>query len=411
MNEPASRPLTVCMLVESYFPVVGGMETQARNIAKALVEEGVKVIFVTRRPSASVPKNDTVDNARVWRCSPTSSKTRFRWALCVTSIPILFAWRRDYDIILVPGFRALGLTAVLMGWLLRKPCILKAESSGEMSGTFFGAGLARAGLSLGSRLVRAVMRLRNNVLAHADAFVSMSSDMSAEFISAGIAESQIHVIPQTVDTDRFSPAPVTRRLELRRRLGLPEDDIIVVYTGRLVSYKGILVLAHAWPSIHRAHPRTTLVFVGEGSADIFNCEQELHNVVREHGLQDSVTFAGAVGNVEEYLQASDILAFPTENEAFGISLIEGMACGLAPVSTTVGGVKDILDDERNGLAIEAGNEAQLREALLRLIEDEGLRKALGEEAVLTVRTRYTWKIVSGLYIDLFKACLDKGTAR
>ena len=60
-----------------------------------------------------------------------------------------------------------------------------------------------------------------------------------------------------------------------------------------------------------------------------NCEADLKNYVIAHGLQKSVFFTGDVANVDEYLQASDLFVFPTENEAFGISLVEAMAVHLS----------------------------------------------------------------------------------
>ncbi|NIS66188.1 MAG: glycosyltransferase, partial [Gemmatimonadales bacterium] len=134
---------------------------------------------------------------------------------------------------------------------------------------------------------------------------------------------------------------------------------IVTYTGRLVSYKGLPVLLSVWKRLHERHPSAVLVLVGGGSLDMHDCEEELKRYVRENGLSASVRFTGNVQNVEDYLRASDVFAFPTEIEAFGISLIEAMACELPAVSTPVGGIKDILRHEENGLIVEVGNETQL----------------------------------------------------
>ena len=73
-------------------------------------------------------------------------------------------------------------------------------------------------------------------------------------------------------------------------------------------------------------------------------EDEARRFVQERGLEGRVRFTGAVNNVDEYLKASDLYAFPTENEAFPLALLEAMACGLAAVTTTTGGLKDIVAD-------------------------------------------------------------------
>jgi glycosyltransferase involved in cell wall biosynthesis len=253
-----------------------------------------------------------------------------------------------------------------------------------------------------------LLGLRNRLLARADALVSMSSDLTAEFRDGGVPAERIHLIPQTVEIARFRPAAPADRPALRKKLGLPEQGLIVVFTGRLVSYKGLPALLDAWKGLAPRHPGATLVLVGAGGVDVYNCEEALRRFVREHGLEDRVIFTGSRTNVEEYLQASDILAFPTENEAFGISLIEGMACGLPSVSTTVGGVKDILAHDVNGLVVEPGNSGQLGAALDRLLRDPDLRARLGRAAARTVRERYTREIVSVQYLELFRRLAAAG---
>jgi L-malate glycosyltransferase len=108
-----------------------------------------------------------------------------------------------------------------------------------------------------------------------------------------------------------------------------------------------------------------------------------------------------VVNVHEYLQAADLFVFPTENEAFGISLIEAMACGLAVIGTAIGGVKDILQHNRNGLVVPAGDFEQLLAALDTLLADGAARERLGRAALQTVRERYTAASVTRQYVDQF----------
>jgi L-malate glycosyltransferase len=132
-----------------------------------------------------------------------------------------------------------------------------------------------------------------------------------------------------------------------------------------------------------------------------NCEADLKEFVQAKGLQHSVRFTGDVHNVHEYLQASDIFVFPTEKEAFGISLIEAMACGLPVIATPTGGIKDIVVDGQNGLLVEAGSFQQLSDAIHRLITDAQLAGMLGRAARVTALTRYAREVVLGRYIELF----------
>ncbi len=406
MDSSTQKQPRVCILLEGYSPNVGGMETAARNMVAGLRARGIPVLVVTRRINAAWPKVEVVDGATVHRLPPSSPSSRARWALLFNFVPALIRLRREYDVILCPGFRTLGIAAVLVGKALGKAVVLKAESRGEMSGEFFAGGLETVRLKRTSWLVRPFMALRNRILSRADALVSLSSEMTAEFRAAGAPEEKTHVIPQSADVARFRPVSPEEKKALRRRLGLPENALIVIFSGRLVSYKGLPVLVRVWEDLAPKHPGAKLVFAGSGSADIYNWEAELKQFVADRHLQDSVILTGAVNNVHEYLQAADVFAFPTENEAFPLALLEAMACGLPAVGTTIGGIKDVIRDGRNGLLMEPGNADQLRAAIEKLMGDPGLRESLGREALATVRRDYTSEMVTDRYITVLERCFD-----
>lgn len=405
-SQPDAMP-RLCVLIESYYPVVGGMESQARNLAESLHGMGVPQLFVTRRTSRSLAPIETVDGMPVHRVPPSVASSRGRWGMIAGCIPTLYRLRDRYDLIFVPGLRVLGLAGVWAARRLGKKCVLKAESSGEMSGEFFKGGLRRIRMSNASVPVRFLMKARNRYLARADGFVSMSAEMTGEFTGCGVDPAKITVIPQTVEVRRFFPVAGARKCELRKKLKLPETGRLLIFTGRLVSYKGLPVLMRSWRDLAAGYPDATLVVVGAGGVDVYNCEAEIKRYTAENGLQARVIFTGAVGNVNEYLQASDIFVFPTENEAFGISLIEGMACGLPVISTTIGGIRDILAHEQNGLVITAGDQGQLTAAMRRLLDDDGLAQRLGKTALATVHERYTREIVAAKYLAFFRAVCAK----
>lgn len=389
------------MLLESYYPVVGGMETQARNMSGSFRQSGLEVLILTRRIRKELAAREEIDGTPVHRVGPGGESSRRRWYLVFTSIPALIRLRREYDIILVPGFRALGISAVIASTLLGKKCVLKAESSGEMSGEFFTGGLDRMKLKKGSFAVRCFLGLRNAILRRADAFASLSREQTSEFTGCGVSLDKITVIPQSVRTDVCFPVTAEQKLALRRKLGLPENELVVIYTGRLVSYKGLPLLLDAWPEILKQYPGAFLVACGAGGVDVFNCEEQVKQFVADRGLGGSVRLTGAVSNVDEFLKAADLYALPTQNEAFPLALLEAMACGLASVSTPVGGIPDIIGPEENGLMVAPGSELELRQAVLRLMSDPALRARLGEAALRTARDNYARETVTARYIELF----------
>jgi glycosyltransferase involved in cell wall biosynthesis len=327
----------VCILTETYYPSVGGGESQTRVLAEGLVANGFGVVVVTRRSEASLKTVERLGKVSVHRLPPVGGGHLKKWGLAVRSLPVLIRLHRQYDILLVSGFRVLGISAVLASRVSRKACILKADSLGEMSGDFFAGGLAKVGWGTRSSLFKTFILLRNRILRKANSWVAISSAVAQELTSHGVDPNAIRTIPNGVDLSRFCPVSREKKCELRRKLGFSERDRIVTYTGRLVAYKGLPLLLTVWEKFRWKHKHVRLLLVGSGGLDIQNCEAELKDYVRGKGLQGSVQFAGEVHNVHLYLQASDLFVFPTQSEAFGISLIEAMACGLPVISTPVGG--------------------------------------------------------------------------
>jgi glycosyltransferase involved in cell wall biosynthesis len=391
----------VCILTETYFPVVGGGESQARLLAEGFSSCGLKVFVLTRRTSQTLVKAESVSGVRTYRVGPVGSSHFKKWGMLLSCIPALVRKRGEYELILVCGFRILGVCAIFASWLLNKRCLLKADSPGEMSGKFFADGLSRLHLGLSTFPIKQLLFLRNKILSSADRFIAISSDLANELNSEGIEPDRIARIPNGVDTRLFHPVQPGERESLRNRLGLRPDDRIVIYTGRLVSYKGLPLLLQVWAKLPL--PRnTTLLIVGSGSLDTHNCEAQLKEFVSSSSLQESVCFAGEVEKVDEYLKASDIFVFPTEVEAFGISLVEAMACGLAVIATPVGAAKDMIRHMHNGWLVDVRDGNQLSNAIQALAEDPELSRALGQAARETVESRCSKESVLEGYLKLFE---------
>lgn len=391
----------ICIFTETFYPVVGGGETQAQLLAEGLLANGFPVILLTRRSNSSLKRFERFGDLHVYRLSPVGGGHFKKWGLIISSIPMLVKLRRRYDLIFVSGFRIVGISAVLISRLFRKSCVLKADSLGEMSGAFFESGLGKYGLSPSWFPFRLFLDFRNMILRRADAFTAISSGIAEELAAGGIDSAAIRMVPNSVDTDRFCPVDDHRKSELRQKLALPQTVKVIVYTGRLVSYKGLPLLLKVWLDIHREFDDALLLMVGTGGLDIHNCEAELKRYVSTHELEGSVRFTGSVRNVPEYLQASDIFVFPTENDAFPSSLIEAMTCKLPVVTTPIGAIDTIIADKHNGLVVQPGDHQQLHDALQRLLKDTGLATRLGQAGWQTVQDSYSAAIVSQKYIELF----------
>ncbi|MDH3507667.1 MAG: glycosyltransferase family 4 protein [Gammaproteobacteria bacterium] len=192
---------------------------------------------------------------------------------------------------------------------------------------------------------------------------------------------------------------------LRKKLGLPMDGDIAVYTGRLVSTKGLPSLLRAWRRVVNRRPDAHLLLVGEGGVAIQNCENELRHFVREQSLEDQVTFTGSVENVHEYLQASDLFVFPTEREAFGISTIEAMSCALPVIATDVGGLNDIITADETAIVVPPGDAMALEAAIDRVLENDASIRRIADAGRALVVDRYSEPRVLQQYQDLLSGLI------
>ncbi len=395
--------LRIWLVTETYHPVIGGGETQARALARGLGAHGIAMQVVTRRSDAGFAGQETIDGVPVRRLGPAGPGHLKKWAMLPGLFLALLARQRQWDIVFVCGYRVLGIGAVAAARLLGKRVVLKADNDGEMSGAYFRGGAEKLGIGGAARLLRALVATRNLLLRRADHFVSLSSGMTDELVAHGVPPAKITVIPNSVDTGRFRPVPAAEKVLLRAALGLPATGPIVVFAGRLLESKGVLDLVHAWAALAADHPDARLLIVGSGRGMMHDCEAEMHASIARLGIAAEVVTTGFVDTVEDYLAAADIFALPTMDEAFGIALVEAMACGLAAVASRVGGIKDIIEPEGNGLLIEPGDRAHLEAALRRLLTDAALRQLLATAALATVAARYRSDAVLERYARLFFA--------
>lgn len=399
----------VCLLTETFYPAVGGGESHARLLASHLNRMGTPAFVLTRRTDPMLSKEESLDGIRIRRVPPSGMKRFGKYFMVLPVFLALVRMRREYDIILVCGFRVLGLPAVIASRLLGKACVLRAEMQGELSGSY--AEAYRKLPAVVSALFRAAIGLRNRILTKADAFVSISRPIAEEFISFGANAGSVFEIPNGVDTLMFKPAPARERETLRIRLGLPLGGRIVAYAGKLNRGKGLEHLIRAWESVSGIHKDAHLVLIGSGGGQSLSCEEDLRRLVEEKALGSRVTFTGYVHNVHEYLQASDLLILPSENEAFGLCILEAMSCGIPVIATRVGGIPEIITHLENGVLVEPADPCGLARQIDRLLSQPRLAGLLVENARRTVCEKYSIEAVAARYQELFCSLRDRKTRR
>ncbi|NCC52418.1 MAG: glycosyltransferase family 1 protein [Spartobacteria bacterium] len=387
-HEHETTDRRVCLLIGSFFPRVGGGESHALELARAMNREHATVFVLTRRHDKSWPARETVNNVRVCRIGPSGMKRWGKYLMILPAIIYLGRLRKHYDVIYVCGLRVLGVAGLVAAKLFHKKCVLRAESCGEYSGEFIWGSFHNKGNRLLEGVCKPILKLRNLCYRQADAFLSIAQVITDEFRTHGVPPEKITTIPNGINIETFKPRDRAAKTASALRLRLP-DKRTFAYSGKLNKGKGLPCLLAAWKTLQSTHPDIHLLLIGGGGMHFLSCEGELRNYISAHGLNDSVTLTGYVDHVADYLQASDFFVLPSESESFGIALIEAMACGLPCIATAIGGILDIITDRENGLLVPVNDENALRQAMEKLLSDPALAGELARNGRETVVNNYS----------------------
>ena len=211
----------------------------------------------------------------------------------------------------------------------------------------------------------------------------------------GVSPLQAVQVPCGVDTDHFRPRS---RAAARRRLGLPADEPLVLYVGRIEPLKGIDILLRAAAEMEG---RFCLLVVGGDSKDSRR-KSELRRLAEEIGITERVFFQDAVSHerLPLYYNAADICVVPSYYESFGLVALEAMACGVPVVASRVGGLLETVRDGETGYLVPWRCPEPFAERLEMLLANEPLRRSLGRMARAAVE-RFRWSEVATRVEDVY----------
>lgn len=229
----------------------------------------------------------------------------------------------------------------------------------------------------------------------ADLLVTPSQVTQGYLQRRGVEAARIAVIPNGVDTARFTPAPVE-----------PREAVTLLYVGTQAPWQGLDILLQALQKLVPTYPVRLRLLCPPSR----KWSPPLRKLIRKLKLTELVEEVPAVPHeaVPEIIRAADICVAPlspTErNLAQGchpIKLLEYLACGRAIVASDLPVVREIIDDEETGLLFKVSKPSRLAECLVRLIEDDDLRARLGANAAQAAQARFTWERAQQSLLDAY----------
>ncbi|GIL06993.1 MAG: hypothetical protein BroJett031_35130 [Betaproteobacteria bacterium] len=350
------------VLVGPLPPPSGGMANQTRQLARLLADSGVRVQLVQNNPPY---RPAWIGNVRGLRAT-------FRLVPYVVAL-----WR---------ALRGADVAHVMAnsGWawhLFAAPAIWLARLRGVPVLVNYRGGEAESFLQRQARWVRPTLRLAR-VLAVPSGF------LQSVFARHGVAA---EVVPNVVDLARFAPA--ARRT--------PAQHIVV--TRNLEQIYDIPTALRAFAKIRNRFPAARLTVAGSGPA-----LDSLRRLAQELGVSEAVRFTGRLDNdrIAELYREADLVINPSTVDNMPISLLEAMASGVPIVSTSVGGVPFVVEDERTALLVPARDPDAMAAAAVRIFEDSALRDALVAAGSQACRA-YAWERVRPVLFAAYARCAGR----
>jgi glycosyltransferase involved in cell wall biosynthesis len=193
---------------------------------------------------------------------------------------------------------------------------------------------------------------------------------------------EIDVVYLGFNFDRFSPNEADRQ-KVRSEFGFKESEIVIGFVANLTPGKGHVQLIQAFAEIAKQVPQARLFFVGSGQLD------EIVRTVNLLQLAEKIVFAGWRSDIPACLNAMDIFVQPSFSEAFSQVLIEAMAVGLPVIATNVGGAREVITENQEGILIEPNSPESITVNVLKLLEHPQFRKRMAKQACESVRARFT----------------------
>ncbi len=381
-------PLRIALFSEVYWPMVSGVGVTLLRLTDALRARGHEVrVYTATYP---LPPGER-ERPEVHRSPsiPFFLYPDVQWAFPRLRDVVDDLARFAPDVVHVATEFSLGVVGVKAARQLGVPVVASAHTDYDQYAARYGVPWA---LRAGWHYLRWFYSQAHRVLCPSRVY-------EEHLHSHGVTHTGIWT--RGVDPQVF--APRFRSAAYRERFGAVRGDLLVTYIGRLAREKNLDLLLEAWDMVAPERGSAQLVLVGRGPLEEEIRRREIPGVHVPgllHGRELAEAYASA-----------DLFAFPSVTETFGNSLLEAMGSGLPPLVAAAGGVLEFAEHGENAWLVEPDSAAAIAEGLVRLLNDEALRRRLARGALSAARER-DWNAVYERLIADYRAAMEaKGVKR
>jgi len=206
----------------------------------------------------------------------------------------------------------------------------------------------------------------------------------------------IDMIPNFVNCDVFQPADG----DCRRDEFAPHEEKILIHLSNFRPVKRLPDVIEIFALVRKEIP-AKLMMIGDGPE-----RTTAEWLVRQKGLSGDVIFLGKQNQVQSLLSCADVLLLPSELESFGLAALEGMACGVPPVCSKVGGVPEVITDGVEGFLVKTGDVKKMAARSLEILTSPERREQMGKAARARALKQFCTTKIIPQYESLYKRVLE-----
>jgi PEP-CTERM/exosortase A-associated glycosyltransferase len=405
-------PIKVLHILDHSIPLHSGYTFRTRSILAIQNQMGINTAMITSckhaRNSACTEAIEHVDGLTFYRTYPTYL-SKFPGA---NQLDVVLTLKRRLESVIARERPDIlhahspclnGLAALHMGKKHGIPVLYEMRASWEDAAVSHGTCVEN---DLRYRISRT---LETYVLKHSNHITTICEGLKGDIQVRGISPEKITIIPNAVDIDQFQPI-TEKETAILTKLGL-EGKKIFGFIGSFYEYEGLELLIKAIPALKNDCPDLHLLLVGGGQA-----ENKLKTMVTQLDLTDHVTFTGRVNHKEvmSYYSIIDLLVYPRLSMRLTdlvtpLKPLEAMAVGIPCLASDVGGHKELIINQKDGLLFKAGDMDSLISQLKLAYKMSDFRSII-QNGLNKVNTERNWNVSAAPYKSIYTTLIKRTTS-